>query len=215
MRTPEGFDAYSHASKSARRMRSLLTRKACVLLRIVCISYSVFLIPACSLDYESLNQIDAMPEDVPRSVIYHFNHTLVDNGKPSFRLSASKAEEFSDKKTTILSDVSFVEYDAEGTVMTTGKAARTVFHTDTENAELSGSLVFRSKRDDSTIHASSLSWNNEKKTLTAAADDTVRIEKGNGSTISGKGFIANTETRIVNFAGGAEGTYVLNDTTHE
>jgi LPS export ABC transporter protein LptC len=169
------------------------------------------ILATCSLDYGALQGAEVMPEDIPQAVIYNFAHTVVTDGKPSFRLYAEKAEEFSSRKTTMLTGVSFVEYGEDGTPVTTGTAAKAVFHTDTENAELSGSLLFQNKREDAVVKAAFIAWDNELKKLTAKPDDIVIIEKTDGSKISGRGFVADARTRSVSFTSGADGTYVFKD----
>jgi hypothetical protein len=59
-------------------------------------------------------------------------------------LTAARAETWNDAKQTILSDARFTEYDQAGAPATEGEARRVVFHSDTENAEVSGGVQVRS-----------------------------------------------------------------------
>jgi hypothetical protein len=58
------------------------------------------------------------------------------------------------------------------------------------------------------VTASSLSWENKSKRLTAPPEEQVHISKDDGSFISGSGFVGDFRTRQLVFSGPVQGSYV-------
>jgi LPS export ABC transporter protein LptC len=146
--------------------------------------------------------------NVPDTVIVGLLHRVHKYGRLSFELEAARAESWNEKNQTILTDVHFVEYDSKGTKATEGEARRVVFHSDTENAEISGGVHVRSAQEKGDVRAEVLSWENKPKKLTAPAAEQVTIGKEDGSILVGTGFSGDFRKRQVSFAGPVQGTYV-------
>lgn len=162
---------------------------------------------ACSFDYESATVSDSLGEQMPDSVLERFSQTVVRGGRRTLVMEADEARIFRASKQVRLVGARFREYDTAGELSIQWRAARAVFHTDTENAELSGGMVLYAARDESTLRATSLDWNRERRLARSAADDAV-IERDDGSRIEGRGFEADFRTHTIRFSGGVSGTVV-------
>jgi len=77
-------------------------------------------------------------------------------GKKNFELKAVRADEvFETSKKTVLTGVSFSEYDPDtGELLSLGKADSAIYHMDTKDAEFSGSVRLESKKQTRSFKAS-------------------------------------------------------------
>jgi LPS export ABC transporter protein LptC len=166
-------------------------------------------IAGCSLDYGA-----AMAEDlgdgVPDAVVYGFAHTVVEKGLPRFRIEAERGESYREQGKMKLTKVAFTEYapDGIGAVASEGNADSAVFYTDTESAELSGSVKLRSVRDGITVTSSYLKWDGEARTLESRADAVTSLQDDDGSRLSGSGFSVDAARRSFTFGNRATGSFV-------
>jgi LPS export ABC transporter protein LptC len=133
------------------------------------------------------------------------------DGRLSLELTAARAETWNDAKETILSDARFVQFDDTGAQATEGEAKKVVFHTDTENADVTGGVRVRSETEKGTVTAENLSWDNDARTLRAPPDEVVSLRKDDGSSLSGTGFEGDFRRRELTFTGPVRGTYVRSD----
>ncbi len=162
----------------------------------------------CSLDYRSAEIAQKLPENVPDTVLSDFTSTTMRGQLPYFRIQAQSAETFEKKNETVLTNVQFEQFDSKGKIAAEGRANHAVYHTNTENAELSGDLSMYSVSEKARFTANYLAWNNEEKTLTGKPDALVVIRKDGGSFLQGRGFHADTRTRTLQFSDGVEGRWV-------
>ena len=162
----------------------------------------------CSLDYRATEVEEKAGEGVPDTIAVGLVHKIHRNGHLSLVLEAARAETFNAQKRTILTDARFEERDADGATATEGKAGRIVYHTDTENAEISGSVSVRSASEKASVFAASLTWQNKDKRLSAPPAEQVVVRKEDGSFIQGLGFVGDFHARQVTFSGRVEGKYV-------
>ena len=174
---------------------------------------ATLLVAGCSLDYQGAVNEEKEAEGIPDTVALGLVHKIHRNGKLSMELEAARAETYSAAAKTIMTDAHFIEYDDQGRKATEGRARRVVYHTDTENAEISGSVRVHSASEKGDVSAESLEWTNKEKRLTAPPDERVTIRKDNGTSISGRGFVGDFRTRQVTFAGPVQGTYVWQEET--
>jgi hypothetical protein len=70
-----------------------------------------------------------------------------------------------------------------GTMAVEGSAGRVVFHTDTEDAEISGRVRVYSALEEAGIETEALAWKSKPRLLTAPAHDRVIISSDNGSRL--------------------------------
>lgn len=178
---------------------------------LLAVTCGLFLLAGCSLDYKEAVAVEQEEENVPDTVAIGVVHKIHKDGRLSLQLEASRAESFDARNQTILTDAHFVEFNSKGETATEGSADRVVFHTDTENAEISGSVHVHSTIEKGDVTAESLAWENKTKILTAPAAETVRIVKDDGSSLSGSGFKGDFNKREVTFSGPVQGTYVRTD----
>ena len=162
----------------------------------------------CSLDYEEGTIAEDISENIPNLVLFDVEQTLVSKGVPAYRVSAERGETFNKRNTTILYNVLFQELDSDGEIITEGWADHVVFHTDTENAELTGELSFYSSKEEAQIEADYLEWNDETQTLTGRPNETVSIREKSGSNVSGTGFVGEFSEKRIEFSGAASGEYI-------
>ena len=165
-------------------------------------------VSGCSLDYGAVTAEEKVAETIPDTVAIEMTHKVHQDGRLALSFEAGRAETYGALKKMILSDVRFVEYGADSAPATSGEARHVVYHTDTENAEISGSVRVRSESEKADIATESLAWENKRKKLTALPLARVVITKDDGSSITGRGFTGDFRTREVSFSGPVEGSYV-------
>lgn len=166
------------------------------------------ILSACSLDYEEARLAEEIAAETPETVMVSFTHTVVVDGKVWVKLTADRAESYEKRKQIILQGVSFQEYDSQGKLATEARADHAVFYSETEDATAAGSIVIRSPGEESTLRAQTLSWFKEGKRLEAGPQESVRLEKQDGSFVEGRGFKADFRRKRMEFSSGVRGSYV-------
>jgi LPS export ABC transporter protein LptC len=168
----------------------------------------VILLAGCSIDYRGASVEEQAPASIPDTVAVGLLHRVHKDGRLSLELEAARAETWNAKNQTILSDAHFVEFDDKGGKATEGEARTVIFHSDTENAEISGAVHVHSAAEKGDVRADTLEWENKPRRLTAPPAEQVTILKEDGSTLTGTGFTGDFMKRQVTFAGPVQGTYV-------
>ncbi len=164
---------------------------------------------SCSL---GMSEEAKEPPEAPYAVFADYSHTLVVRGSRNFELKAKRAELYDKSKRAILSDVSFSEYDPDtGDLISMGTADSAVYHTDSKDAEFSGSVSLESKRQDIELAGERLAWNDKEKKLVGGLDRTVSIGRGDGSWVSGAGFEAEARKKSFSFKESVSGTLAGED----
>jgi hypothetical protein len=161
----------------------------------------------CSFDYRGATLAGDLDEEIPDTVLVGFSRTVVRNGRVILRLEAGEARSFGESETVVLKDVHFQELDSAGTIVAEGWVSKAVFHTDTEDAETSGSVRIYSAREEASLEASELIWEKEGRVL-RSLDAPVTLRKDDGSLLKGRGFEADFRSRSVQFTAGVIGTIV-------
>ncbi|PKL25903.1 MAG: LPS export ABC transporter periplasmic protein LptC [Spirochaetae bacterium HGW-Spirochaetae-3] len=168
----------------------------------------IAILSGCSLDYGAAMAED-LAADVPDTVVVGFSHTVIENGAPMFRLEAERGESFQAQKKMRLSDVRFIEYASGGLeVAAEGRADSAVFFTDTESAELSGSVRFRSARDGVSVESGYLEWDGKARLLRSRAEIVTTLSDDDGTSLSGSGFGVDAARRSFSFGNRADGRFV-------
>lgn len=164
---------------------------------------------SCSLDYGT-GLSNELGEGVPDTVVTDFSHTIVENGSPRFRIEATRAESYQSLSMMKLETVRFTEYVANGSgaIAAQGRADSAIFHTDTESAELSGAVSFKSIHEGVTVTSGYLKWDGQSRVLESRAETVTELHKDDGSGLSGSGFSADAARRSFVFRNGATGRYV-------
>lgn len=177
----------------------------------VIIALIIMLISVCSLEYQEAMVADNIEETVPDTIVIDFRHVVVQQGRIIATLEAQRAETYGKKHETILTGVRFYEHDGTGEIVTEGRADRAVFHSNSENAEMSGNILFQSESEGIRIIAENLRWLKDEKKLASAPGQFVRLEKEDGSFVEGKGFSADFKTKSIRFLSEVKGLYVQED----
>ena len=162
----------------------------------------------CSLDYGRSRLATEISEDTPDTILFVVTHTVVRDGVPRFIVAADRAETFGKRRRQYLHAVEFRELDAAGSTVAFGVADFAEYRTDTEDFELSGNLRFYSAEEDAWLTAEHLFWNDEARLLTSRPEDTVVLERGDGTLIRGRGFLAEMARSVIRFEDGVSGTLV-------
>lgn len=167
----------------------------------------------CSLDYGSA-LADDLSEGMPDTVVLGFEHTVVDNSFPRFRLEAERAESYQAQRMMKLQGVKFYEFVPGGTELSSeGRADSAILHTDTESAEFSGGVLIRSIRDGITVQSGYLEWDGEARMLKSRAETVTSINDDDGSSLAGSGFTADAARRSFSFRNRVDGTFVAPETS--
>jgi LPS export ABC transporter protein LptC len=162
----------------------------------------------CSLSYEEARMAEQIAPEIPDTVMIGFTHTVIDEGRVWVRLSAQRAEGYDQSKRIVLTDVRFQEFDREGGLTTEAAADRAVYHSDSEDAEVTGNILLQAPQEKVLITAASLSWIKEGRRLSSGEGQSVRLVKEDGSFLEGQGFQADFRRRRLEFTQGASGGYV-------
>lgn len=193
------------AGKDRRRPR--VSSRLKTVLRVPAVAIALAL-AGCSIDYKGASIEEPTSAGIPDTVARGLLHRIHKDGRLSLELEAARAETYNAKNTTILTDAHFVEFDEKGGAATEGRARTVVYHSDTENAEISGSVTVHSAVEKADVRAETLSWENKTKRLSAPPTEQVSIRKDDGSLLVGSGFKGDFRSREVTFTGAVRGTYV-------
>jgi LPS export ABC transporter protein LptC len=165
----------------------------------------------CSFNYDAATVAESLGQEIPDTVLERFSQTVVRDGKPQLVLEAAEARTFRVNARVLLASARFREYDSAGELSVQGSAEHAVFHTDTENAELSGGIVLHSARDKATVRTTVLDWDRAHRFVHGDPDAAVIVEKDDGSRLQGTGFEADFRTHTIRFSGGVSGTIITED----
>ena len=176
--------------------------------RLPALLLSCLLVVSCSLDYGQSQLTDEISDDIPDTILTGVSHTVVRDNTVRFRISAQRVEAFAEQNRQYLYDVTFTEYDTAGEIRTEGTADLADFQTDTEDVEISGNLRFYSVPDEAWLDARYLYWDSEERQLTSRPEESVSLERSDGTSISGRGFTAEMDRSVIIFTDGVSGTIV-------
>jgi hypothetical protein len=121
-------------------------------------------------------------------------------------LKAATAAAYESGNKMVLTDVVFSEYNTStGELASFGHADKVIYHTDTKEAEFSGSVRLESKSQDAVLEGEYLTWSDKDKRLEGGLESMVKISRSDGSAVSGSGFEAQARSRSFAFRGSVEG----------
>ncbi len=175
--------------------------------KLVILALIIMLMISCSIDYGETVESEEIGTNIPDTIIDNFSYTSVDNGNTVFRISAGTAENYSIKKETVLTGVVFREYKPDGEIISEGKSEKGVIYTESDNAELTGSILIYSTINETEISADYLYWNDSEKTLSGSTNGYVKMIRDSGTEISGSGFSGDIQTRVFTFERDVNGLY--------
>lgn len=169
------------------------------MLRTILISLTAASLILLSCD-GSQNVSEALGE-VPDTVSENFRQVTVSSGG-RVEIEAGRVEGYSKQDLTIFSDAGMLELNKEGEKTLEGEADRIEISGD-RNGSADGNIRIQDFSADSRLEAEHLDWDDEKRLLTGKG--AVRIDSGDGLTIIGEGFIADTARGNYRFTDGVEG----------
>ncbi len=173
---------------------------------------AVILITACSLDYGEELETE-LSEDIPDTVLNSFTQVVVRNGKPTYIISAEKAETYEKKNEVHLDEIVFTEYDKENNIATDGTADKAIYFSDSEDAEISNNLYLYSASEEASLEGDYLYWNKENRQLQGKSTGYMELNKDSGTSIRGKGLRVDMKSLSVEFDSEVEGVWTDEEET--
>ncbi len=170
----------------------------------------LFLI-SCSHDYEESFFDEELSDETPNSVVINFREVVIKGGEPSYILEADKAETFNKRKSTVFTDLYFIEYNRSGEIATEGACVEAEYFNDTENIEFREKVILNAAEQGFFIEGDYLYWDNKQKSLAGGENSHVTIGRDDGSVIEGSGFYTSSAERSFAFKGKTKGKYVSSD----
>jgi len=173
----------------------------------------VSLAAACSFDYGAAGDTDKNKPDI---VMENLEYVRVRGGDPLMRIEANHAERWEDRQTMDLRDFSFEQMQDHGeSTNAEGQAGEAVVQLDSGDISLKGGVSIRVNSEDVTIKTSVLDWKDKDKTLSGRENAEVDIQKSDGTSFTGTGFLADARNRTWAFSGEVRGQYVEKDTAEK
>ena len=169
-------------------------------------------IMACSFAYDTYQPND----DEPNMVMENAEYVRIKNGSPEIRVQAEEIRQYEAKHTMELDIFTFEQYNPAPVgqaeipgINARGKAGLAQMETDTNNFYMRGGVSLEVVSEDFSLETEEVSWQNEEKTLKAPGS--VSLNRSNGTTIQGKGFLADVRGRSWEFESAVEGSIIEDD----
>jgi LPS export ABC transporter protein LptC len=167
----------------------------------------------CSFNYGDAGENNKNRPDI---VMEDLEYVRVRGGDPLMRLAALHGERWEDRHVMELKEFSFEQIQDHGeTINAEGKAGTAVVQLDSGDVSLANGVRIRVNSEDFTLSTFGLEWKDKGKTLTGGADDEVDIQRSDGTSFTGRGFIADARNRTWAFSGQVKGLYVEKDDKKE
>jgi len=164
------------------------------------------MIAACTFDYSAAGTSEKSKPDI---VMENLEYVRVRGGDPLVRFQAEYAERWEDRQTMELRDFLFEQMEDGGkTINAEGRAGQAVVQLGSGDISLKGGVRIRVDSEDVTIRTAELEWKDKDKTLTSGEQDEVDIQRSDGTSFAGRGFLADARNRTWSFSGEVKGTYV-------
>lgn len=168
-------------------------------------AFTVILIFAVLTGCAEDSSVAAALGEVPDTVSENVSQvTISSTGR--IQVDARRLEYYSSKELTLFYDVSMKETDINGEITLEGQAER-VEMTGDQDGIAEGSIRIRSREN--RLNAEYLDWDSQNRLLTGTGP--VRVESGDGITITGEGFVVDAARETYTYTKGAEGTLETSD----
>ena len=167
----------------------------------------IFLILLLMVSCDVEQSVSAALGEVPDTVSENFRQvTISSTGR--MEIEAGRVENYGKKDVTVFLEAGMREFNSTGEKTLEGSADRIEF-TGNRDGIAEGGIIIHDFSGDSRLEAEYLNWDNKGRLLTG--EGKVRIESGDGITITGEGFVADIARETYRFTDGVEGTLVLKD----
>lgn len=152
---------------------------------------------------------------IPEMVLTGVEASRYKDARLSMVLSADTLEMYDSDQIWAGEKVSFLQYasDGSGTLEAEGQAGILLVDDASEVYSLGENTTFHSIKDNLTFSAEDLRWTKQTHRLSSPVDGKVKIEKSDGSIISGTGFFADTLAREYEFSNPVTGKLVNGEST--
>ncbi|ADK83127.1 LPS export ABC transporter periplasmic protein LptC [Sediminispirochaeta smaragdinae] len=178
--------------------------------------FIVWIVAACSVDYEKAKMAEDLGEETPETVMHGFRQANVIGHHIVYEIEATQVESYPRQKVLKLSDVDFREFDQNGDQVFLSTAGSMEYDLREKRIDLgSGVKILRTNENGSTeIEGDAFSFDEKEKLITAPPTSLVRFsDEESGGVLAGRGFSAETDSGTIQFSGGVSGTY--GEDTHE
>jgi LPS export ABC transporter protein LptC len=169
---------------------------------LFCLGIIILFLSGCSFSYK--DEIQPEIEQRPDYILNETSYTISRSNLDTITFTAGKATFHTSDARVMLEQVLFTQKDRDGMILTEGEAVNAEINTDTNDIVLEGDVRLHSVSEQIIITSPRLFWKHESNELTAG-DSLVSITYQDGSRISGRGFRANGEDRVFEFAQNSEG----------
>ncbi len=168
---------------------------------------AIFLTLLILVSCEDEQSVSAALGEVPDTVSENFRQVTV-SSTGRMEIEAGRVESYGKKDVTVFLEALLREFDSTGEKTLEGSAER-IEITGDRDGFAEGGIRIHDYSGDSSLEAEYLNWDNRERLLTG--EGKVRIESGDGLTITGDGFVADMARETYRFTEGVEGTLELND----
>ncbi len=169
------------------------------------LALGLVLFGGCSFDYSGASVERDSRERIPQVELVDVEMVIERSNR--LHLSASRIASYPDEGYQELQDVRFSEFGPDGELRLEGRADQARLDLNTEDVELRGNVSFYSTVEDATIESSSLYWKAERRILSSAEDESVVLEREDGSRVEGRGMEVDGRRNSVMFSRGVQGVY--------
>jgi len=164
---------------------------------------------ACSFNYDTAAEEDNEPDLIMKGAEY----VRIEGGNPVVRVRADELRRYEKTHIMELELFKFDQFNAAPDdnveipdINVRGNAGKARIETDTNNLSMENGVFVEVKSEDINLEAQELSWKDKERHLTAPGK--VTISRGDGTTMEGEGFSADTRKKSWEFQADAEGSVV-------
>jgi|GEM_PF-667666 len=151
--------------------------------------------------------VSAALGEIPDTVSENFRQvTVSDNGR--IEISAGRVEHYGKSDKTVFLDAGMTEYSSAKEKNLEGSADR-IELTGNQDGFAEGLILLEDFTNDTRLEAGYLEWDHKERLLTGKGE--VRIESGDGITVTGEGFSADIARETYRFTRGVKGTLEIAD----
>ncbi len=179
-----------------------------LLLQVLFIFYPFFFV-SCSFSYKDL---ETEKQKQPDMVFSHVTLLRYNDNQQEIRADAGMLEMYDAEKLWIGKTIGFTQYDLKTQKETVkGRMGLMLINESAKEYYLGNDVFCHLIDDDYSVRSSALVWKKEEGMLAAPSEETVRITQGDGLSIEGKNFSANTKTKAFMFKTGTKGTIIIDN----
>ena len=160
-------------------------------------------IVGCSFNYGDGEEDRNRPDIVMENIEY----VRFRGGDPLVRFRAEYAERWEERQIMEIRAFSFEQFDNDE-ISARGNAGTARVELVSGDVFLREGVTVSIESEDIVITTSELDWRDRDRNLSGPQNGEVKVERSDGTTFTGQGFIANTRTRVWEFTGEVSGTYV-------